>query len=132
MILTEQEAIALGPTPQKNFALATVAGVHTDGLSLRFAGEDAPTQKHYLCAGGCVFKAGQRVLVAKVSGEYVVLCTVGVPVAEIVVDRAKTADVATAVKNSDTNYAVIKFTAPYTNQLRFKIDGYNYQTLRNQ
>ena len=42
-------------------ALATVAAVYTDGVTLIFDGETEPTTKRYLASRSCVMMAGDRV-----------------------------------------------------------------------
>lgn len=60
-------------------SLATVGAKYTDGVSLIFPGQTAATAKHYRCNPDVTFAAGNRVLIARVSGSYVVLCRVGAP-----------------------------------------------------
>lgn len=59
--------------------LATVGAVYADGLTLIFDGQEAATEKHYKCNTSVVFKAGDRVKVARISGSYVVEYVVGPP-----------------------------------------------------
>ena len=44
-----------------------------------FPGQTEATAKHYRCNPDVTFAAGNRVLIARVSGSYVVLCKVGKP-----------------------------------------------------
>lgn len=60
-------------------SLATIGAKYTDGVSLIFPGQTAATAKHYRCNPDVTFAAGNRVLIARVSGSYVVLCRVGAP-----------------------------------------------------
>ena len=46
---------------------------------LIFPGQTEATAKHYRCNPDVTFAAGNRVLIARVSGSYVVLCKVGKP-----------------------------------------------------
>lgn len=93
MILeTEQQVAAQQQRAQPEFHFATVAGVHSDGLSLYIGAETSPTEKHYKCNTTCKFAAGQKVYIQKAGGEYVVLFPIGNPVAELVADRAGRAD----------------------------------------
>lgn len=64
-------------TPQ--LSLATIGAKYTDGVSLVFPGQTEATAKHYRCNPDVAFAAGQRVLIARVSGSYVVVCRVGAP-----------------------------------------------------
>lgn len=61
----------------RNFA--TIGAVYEDGVSLIFDGEDAPTEKHYLCNTSAFFSAGDRVKILPDSGTYVVEYVVGSP-----------------------------------------------------
>ena len=60
-------------------SLATIGAKYTDGVSLIFPGQTEATAKHYRCNPDVAFAAGNRVLIARVSGSYVVLCKVGTP-----------------------------------------------------
>ena len=60
-------------------SLATIGAMYSDGVSLIFPGQTAATAKHYRCNPDVTFSAGNRVLIARVSGSYVVLCRVGTP-----------------------------------------------------
>ena len=59
--------------------LATVGAKYTDGVSLIFPGQAAATAKHYKCNTAVTLAAGDRVLIARVSGSVVVICKVGNP-----------------------------------------------------
>lgn len=61
------------------FALATVAGVHTDGLSLQMDGQAEATSKHYKCNTTATFAAGDRVVCLRISGTWVVAFAFGAP-----------------------------------------------------
>lgn len=60
-------------------SLATIGAKYTDGVSLIFPGQTEATAKHYRCNPDVTFAAGSRVLIARISGSYVVLCKVGTP-----------------------------------------------------
>lgn len=62
-----------------NLQLATVAGVYTDGLSLIPDDQAAPTQKHYRYLNSAYPSPaiGDRVVVMKMSGTYVVMGAIG-------------------------------------------------------
>lgn len=60
-------------------SLATIGAKYTDGVSLIFPGQNEATAKHYRCNTDVTFAAGNRVLIARISGSYVVLCKVGKP-----------------------------------------------------
>lgn len=59
------------------WALATVDSVSADGLTLIFPGESSSGGKKYKRNPNVTFSAGQRVLLARVAGTYVVVCRVG-------------------------------------------------------
>lgn len=54
--------------------LATIGDYNaTTGSTLVFDGESSPTTKRYKRLSGTTYSAGQRVLVAKITGTYVIL-----------------------------------------------------------
>lgn len=67
-----------GKLPRAELLLATVSTVAGAGISLLIDGTNAPTQKYYRrLANGQTLRVGDRVLVAKLSGTYIVLGKVG-------------------------------------------------------
>lgn len=60
-------------------ALATVAGKYSDGLTLTFDGQSAPTAKHYKCNTAATFAVGNRVVCMRISGTWVVAFAIGAP-----------------------------------------------------
>jgi len=54
-------------------SLATVESVESDGLALRFDGEDTARAKVYKCLGSYIPAVGHRVCVMAISGTYLVL-----------------------------------------------------------
>ena len=80
-------------------ALATVAAVYTDGVTLIFDGETEPTTKRYLASRSCVMMAGDRVKVCKIAGTYVVEFVIGPPLQMIpdVSSLSATATLATLI-----------------------------------
>ena len=67
----------LSKAPDTEFYLATVAGVGASGVRLLFAGESSATSKYYKCLGSANVSTGDRVVVMKQSGTYIVLGTIG-------------------------------------------------------
>lgn len=139
MILeTEQQVAAQQKKAEPEFHFATVAEVHSDGLSLYIGAETSPTEKHYKCNTTCKFVAGQKVYIQKAGGEYVVLFPIGDPVTEVVADRAAVADLANSavvaeeLKNTDTKFPGIRLKAAYTNELQYQIKGYDWIKLQNK
>lgn len=92
--MTEDNVFVEDEAPKKQINFATVAGVYNDGLSLRFDGEDTPSEKHYKCNSFAVFKVGDRVRIIEDSGTYVVEYPIGNPKKTFVADSAKTATTA--------------------------------------
>lgn len=133
MILeTEQQVVAQQQKAEPEFHFATVAEVHSDGLSLYIGAETSPTEKHYKCNTTCKFSAGQKVYIQKAGGEYVVLFPIGAPASEVVADRADRAIVAEELKNTDTNFENIRLKAEYTNEMQYQIKGSSWVKLQNQ
>lgn len=56
--------------------LATVANADSTGITLIFDGTDTPSTKRYKRATNQGLSAGTRVLVAKISGTYVILAPI--------------------------------------------------------
>ena len=75
----EQQELEAQEYKDTGWALATVDSVDSDGVTLIFPGESASGGKKYKRNRNpsVTFSAGQRVLLAKVSGTYVVVCRVG-------------------------------------------------------
>lgn len=74
MIENYQEQIKLQQEtePVGVHELATVGTVHLDGLTLIFDGSAVESTKHYKCNKSITFVAGDRVVIRKVSGTYIV------------------------------------------------------------
>lgn len=106
-IITSYQEEQQIPRPEPQSAkLATVRYVGGDGLSVQFDGETSYDQVQYVCNTGQVFKSGDRVLVQKVGGSYVIVCAIGEPTREI---TAYTANVANQVQNHAAGKANIEF-----------------------
>lgn len=72
LFITEQKA---GAQPARaELLLATVGNYNSStGTTLIFDGADTATTKRYKRVGSASFSAGNRVLVAKISGTYLIL-----------------------------------------------------------
>lgn len=57
-----------------DFAVGIVGAVYTDGLTIRLPGETAAGSKRYRYNLDGTFSAGDRVLLGRVAGSYVVIC----------------------------------------------------------
>ena len=64
---------------EREYRIATVATVEADGLTLLFDGEEQASEKHYRANTTAQFAAGQRVVVQRISGSYVVMFPIGEP-----------------------------------------------------
>lgn len=87
-------------------AFAVVESVETDGLRLKFDGEDAAGEKLYKCNTFFKFAAGDRVYCVKDSGTFVAICKIGAPAAEIVADKATEAETAKTAESAGTAESV--------------------------
>lgn len=56
------------------FRVGIVGAVYSDGLTIRFPGEDTAGTKRYRYNLDGTFSAGDRVLLGRVSGSYVAIC----------------------------------------------------------
>lgn len=66
------------PERAESVSLATVAAVYSDGVALTLDGQSAATRKRYKrLLNGQTLTAGDRVLVLKHSGTYIVLGKIG-------------------------------------------------------
>lgn len=81
---------------------ATVAGVYSDGLTLKFDGAAAASSKRYKCNTFFKFAVGDRVFIMKDSGTYVVICKIGAPATSINVDYAASANTANSATTANT------------------------------
>ena len=65
-------------TSDNNLRLATVAAAGTDGVRIQLDGQDSAGAKYYTrLLNGQTLTSGDRVLVAKLSGTYVIMGKVG-------------------------------------------------------
>ena len=85
-------------------AFAVVESVETDGLRLRFDGEESAGEKKYKCNTFYVFQPGDRVYCVRDSGTFVAICKIGAPAEElgIEVDSVKYAETAGTAKTAET------------------------------
>lgn len=88
MIQNYQQRQELNPAEVPSPAIAEIAAVYSDGVTLYLPGEDEPTEKHYMTSGLGKFKAGDKVYITEESGTKVVLSTVGAPITTLTSDRA--------------------------------------------
>lgn len=86
MIENEQQLAELIPAEPPEQTLATIVSIGTSGIVLDFG------EKEYSCNQGIKFSVGQRVLVEKRSGTYIVVCPIGAPITELAADKATYAD----------------------------------------
>lgn len=74
-----QEEQELNPPQPEAARLATVDAVGSSGLRIIFDGETSSDRKYYRCNSSASYEKGDRVLVQKVGGSYVVVCPIGTP-----------------------------------------------------
>lgn len=98
---TYQDMTATDPQEAQDASFATIAAIYDDGVTLKFDGMDAPTEKHYQTNAFVVFKVGDRVRVIKDSGTYVVEYPVGAPRKSFSADYATNAGSANNASNAD-------------------------------
>lgn len=91
---TYQDMTATDPQEAQDASFATIAAIYDDGVTLKFDGMDASTEKRYQTNAFIVFKIGDRVRVIKDSGTYVVEYPVGAP------RKSFSADYATYVRSN--------------------------------
>lgn len=83
IIRSYQEERSLEQPRAEPARLATVYTIDpARGLALILDGEAGSDGKYYQCNTGMRYQPGDRVLVQKVSGSYVVVCRIGKPSAE--------------------------------------------------
>lgn len=64
---------------KKELYLATVASIGENGLTLIIDGSEEASTKEYKANIAERYAEGDRVIICKISGTYVVLCAIGVP-----------------------------------------------------
>lgn len=74
---TYQAEEELKETPETSALIATIVSVGQNGVGLRFDGSSADAAKNYPRNTGLVLAVGQRVVVQKINGEFVVMAPVG-------------------------------------------------------
>ena len=67
----------LNKAPETEFYIATVSSVSSSGVKLLFAGESTAANKYYKRLGSANVSSGDRVVVMKQSGTYIVLGSIG-------------------------------------------------------
>lgn len=78
MILeTYQEEKAIEPQEENNKAYGTITAVTEAGINVLFDGETEASTKPFYCNSGISYKVGDRVLLEKINGGYLIVCTVG-------------------------------------------------------
>lgn len=119
MVQNYQEEQELRRREPEAARLATVSHVGWSGLELIFDGEQQSDGKLYLCNNGIKYQIGDRVLVQKVGGSYIVVCRVGEPHVPIRVDQADEAFRAIQVDNMAGTVGDIEFYMDTHKELRF-------------
>lgn len=104
LFMIYQEEQEIQQRQPENACFATIVQIYDDGVTLRFGGQEAPSQKRYRVNSFAVFHRGDRVFLAKDSGTYVVLFPIGAPKSSFRADTASRADAASTA-NSAANAA---------------------------
>lgn len=79
LIVEQSEEVAEESEKETTIELATIVEVLNDGVTLTIDGNDSASSKHYKANTGIRFKAGDRVIISKTSGSYVVEFPIGSP-----------------------------------------------------
>lgn len=90
---------------ETEIALATVAAVASDGVTITIDGDEEPGNKKYKVNTSVLFKAGDRVKIHKNSGTYIVEYQVGSPMSRYPIP-AGGSDGQYLVKDGSNNYAL--------------------------
>lgn len=98
-------------TQEQAYELATIAEIMEDGVRLIFDGESAATDKAYKANVCAMLRVGQRVVVRRIAGSYVVEFPVGAPNTEIQIPAGGT-NGQMLVKDGTEPYALRWATAP--------------------
>lgn len=84
-------------TKESTLLLGTVVAYDTTkGVRIQLDGEEAPGTKYYKSRKGLITAVGDRVVLAPISGSYVVLGTVGLPARRYNMNQCPTGSNATA------------------------------------
>lgn len=94
----------LSKAPDTEFYLATVAEVGASGVRLLFAGESSATSKYYKCLSSTNVSTGDRVVVMKQSGTYIVMGAIGGPT--VITDPTEVFTMPSGFKCNFVYYAV--------------------------
>lgn len=103
----------------KDANFATIGTIYSDGVTLIFDGQTSESLKKYKVNASAYFRKGDRVRVIKDSGTYVVEYPVGSPNAS---------NMAMRIYNPPWPSYPIEFKMDATNQLKFRMLGYDWYT----
>ena len=90
---------------ETEIALATVAAVASDGVTITIDGDEEPGDKKYKVNSSALFKAGDRVKIHKNSGTYIVEYPVGAPMSRYPIPSGGS-DGQYLAKDGSNNYAL--------------------------
>lgn len=85
---TYQEEQEIQEAPEASALIASIISIDQSGVGLRFDGSTANSSKSYPRNTGVVLTVGQRVIVQKINGEFVVMAPVGAQQDANVVSKA--------------------------------------------
>ena len=84
-------------TKESPLLLGTVVDYNTaEGVRIQLDGEETPGTKYYKSRKGLITAVGDRIVLAPISGSYVVLGTVGLPARKYSMNQCPTGSNATA------------------------------------
>lgn len=98
---TYQEEQEIQEAPEASALIASIISIDQNGVGLRFDGSTADSSKSYPRNTGVVLSVGQRVIVQKINGEFVVMAPVGAAQDANVVSKADLNDYATKAELSE-------------------------------
>lgn len=98
---TYQEEQEIQEAPETTALIASIISIDQNGVGLRFDGSTANSSKSYPRNTGVVLTVGQRVIVQKINGEFVVMAPVGAEQDANVVSKADLNDYATKAELGD-------------------------------
>lgn len=81
MIKNTQELQRISNRADISYSLAVIDSISTNGIKLKFP-DGSVSQKEYLCNTSVQFETGQKVVVQKIGGNYVVCFPIGKPTIE--------------------------------------------------
>lgn len=101
ILQTYQEEREIQEAPETDVLIGTITSVGQNGVRVQFDGSSAAASKDYPRNTGLVLAIGQRVILQKINGEFVVMAPVGTEQDSNVVAKSDLNDYATKAELSD-------------------------------